>query len=255
MGMALVGVFAIIAVLGLLSLNQPAPVQAQAPGTISGLDVDLSSDGNEEQTEVEIEFVTAGGLPIDGQIVIVYEDFTVLDDLDENQVTLEAELGDETYEPTLALTTEQVNSTASTATDDGYTVITVPNMRDGTGAPHGILAGSTVTVTIASGPHLLNPAEAGTYDITVTTTSAPAGGTFEVTIVDPATTDVMVKLGPEGKMNAASDMDVMVEVKFTHSHEIPTSETFVISLPEKAFVLTQASIQASGAVQVAAGDG
>ena len=70
MGLSLVAVFAIIATLGLMSLNQPAPVYAAVPGG--------SPVGGTGGPEVDLSFnAPSGGLVVDDKIIIrmAYFDF------------------------------------------------------------------------------------------------------------------------------------------------------------------------------------
>ena len=150
MAMSLVGVFAVIATLGLMSLNQPTPVYAQVPGG--------STVGATGGPMVKLSFnAPTGGLATTDTVIIRLPGFGYGSDagnVDNYTLT-----GFGTTDP-------NVTTAGSTGGDDVTLTFTVPTA---------VSAGTAMSITIEDGAGVTAPTAEGMYTITVDIQQATAG--------------------------------------------------------------------------------
>ena len=188
MGMALVGVIAIIATIGLFSLNQATPAEArsqqgalvdlnQAPtgnAAISGVGAVVSPNDPGAETRQVVSFVVDTQMDEGDQIIIIYEDDwkTKITSLNPDRILIrtsnisgdDTQIGSSAARPQSAVL--EMVSDDDARVDQPQITLIIDDMStlDGT---QGIAANSRVDVIFNQGSGVDNPPEAGRYNVKI----------------------------------------------------------------------------------------
>ena len=249
MGLSLVAVFAIIATLGLLSLDQAGTAHAQTAGTIAVDSVMLEPNGNGLPTNATVMFRSGDDLDAydvneDGatddeghQIRLTFSSFTLAGD-----GAFSAALDDDDIMEVVVIEAggmKVVLEDDHVAVVSDVLVLNVPDMDPDTSGMQGIDAMEVITVTVMGAqdtPLLTNPTNAGQHSVTVGTQEIVANDDNEdeisrmifVDVVGPSLSEVMASLNPPEVGENAE-----LVVYFKTSHEVDAdNDTVVITLPE-----------------------
>ena len=144
MAMSLVGVFAIIATLGLMSLNQPAPVYAQVGG---GTGV-----GATDGPMVKLSFnAPSGGLEITDTVIIRLPNFVIRESSSADDASNYTFTGFGTTDPTV--------TSGGTSVEDDVTISLA--------VPTAVAAGTATSITIDEDASIVAPGAEGMYTLSL----------------------------------------------------------------------------------------